>query len=491
MTYREALAYLREFVDYERLSGYVYDPARFNLARPRRVLAALGDPHRQFPSIHIAGTKGKSSTAALTESVLRAARFRTGLFISPHLTTFRERIQVGGQPIPKRDLARLVTEVRPVIESHREHRKEGRLSFFEVYFVLACVYFAETGRDVAVFETGLGGRLDATNVLDPEVAGITPIGFDHTRELGEALSQIATEKAGIIKRRTPVLCARQEKDALKVVSETARNREAAFGMVRVEGEPPPDETNGVQPPDWEVKVKPLKADWRGQSFTVEVGRLLPIGYGGREGLQTRVSSRRHWQALRQYPHLWIPLAGRHQLGNAGMAVGLLDVFRERRGRDLRGAEWIEALYGGLGKVRWRGRFDVVEQEPFLIVDCAHTRESALALRAAVEEFIPCDRIVLVLGVLADKDLHAVAEVLCPLADEVILAPPDNPRAESPSAMRSKVADICPDATEAPTVTTALALARRLAAKDDAILVTGSVYTAGEIIRNLQASDASE
>jgi dihydrofolate synthase/folylpolyglutamate synthase len=482
MTYAEALAYLNAFVDYEKLSGYVYDAARFNLARPRRLLHALGDPHTAFPSIHIAGTKGKSSTAALTESVLRAARFRTGLFISPHLTTFRERIQVAGEPIPEADLARLVTETQPVIDAEIEHPEEGRLSFFEVYFALACRYFADTRRDVAVFETGLGGRLDGTNVLQPVVCGITAIGFDHMRELGDTLAKIAGEKAAIIKPRTPVLAARQGRDALKVISQTAREREAEFGLVTVEGAPIPDETNGAQPPDWEVQVKPGKGDLRGQSFTVEMGRLLPVGRGGREGTRARVSSRTQWQSVRRYPHLWIPLVGRHQLANAGMAVGLVDVFRERRGRDVRSEEWIEALYAGLGKVQWHGRFEVFETEPFVILDCAHTRESAEALRETLQELVKHDRLVLILGVLADKNLRAIAEVLCPIAATVILAPPDNPRAESPAAMRAKVADLCADAVEAPTVTTALALARTLAGKADAILVTGGVYTVGEVLR---------
>ncbi|MGD8238532.1 MAG: Mur ligase family protein, partial [Armatimonadota bacterium] len=233
MTYQEAIAYLESFVDYEKLMGYVYDPVRFNLARPRRLLSALGNPQDRFDTIHIAGTKGKGSTAIMTDAILRAAGLRSGLFTTPHLVSFRERIVTDGQLIPQPDLAALVQRVRPTIEEHKEHADEGRLSFFEIYTALALLHFAEREVDIAVVECGLGGRLDATNVLSPLVCAITPIDIDHTAELGDTLAAIAGEKAGIIKSRTPVVVAPQEPEAGDVILAAARDRNAEVCSVTV------------------------------------------------------------------------------------------------------------------------------------------------------------------------------------------------------------------------------------------------------------------
>ncbi|RKY04670.1 bifunctional folylpolyglutamate synthase/dihydrofolate synthase, partial [Candidatus Poribacteria bacterium] len=233
MDFASALRYLESFFNYERDPARRYDSRRFNLERVRKLLAELGNPHDSGAEIvHIAGTKGKGSTAHMIESILRKAGYRTALYTSPHLVTPRERIRVEGEMIPEEEFAALVEEIKPVAERMRDDPDHGRLTFFEVYTAMAFSYFARKGAEVWVVETGLGGRLDATNVVSPLLTVITLIGFDHTQLLGDTLDRIAYEKAGIIKRGVPVVSAPQPPEAMEVIER--RCSELGARLVKVE-----------------------------------------------------------------------------------------------------------------------------------------------------------------------------------------------------------------------------------------------------------------
>ena len=275
MTYQDALAYIYSLTDYEQKGFAAYAPEFYDLDRMRRLLALLGDPQDQFRAVHITGTKGKGSTAAMIESVLRAAGHSTGLFTSPHLHTFRERIRVGGRLISEGAVVRMLQDIRPAVEQIPD------ITTFEVMTGLAFAWFAEQGVTWAVLEVGLGGRLDATNVVIPAVAVITSISRDHMAVLGESLAEIATEKAGIIKERVPVVSAPQADEALNVIEGTCRLKDAPLTLVGR---------------DWTWQIGNAGVD--GQSFTAF------------HGAQTVGEFR-------------IPLLGEYQVSNATTALAVL------------------------------------------------------------------------------------------------------------------------------------------------------------------------
>jgi len=307
-TYRSTLKYLYSLTDYEKKGLAAYAPEFYNLDRVRQLLALLGNPQQAFRSIHVAGTKGKGSTAAMTESILRCAGFRTGLYTSPHLHTFRERIQVSGEMISEDDVVRLVA-----MNQRLAGQIEG-VTTFEIMTALAFTWFVEKQVDCAVVEVGLGGRLDATNVILPEVSVITSISYDHTAILGETLAQIAREKAGIIKRGVPVVTAPQAGEALAVIEEISRQN--ASPLIRVGR-------------DWTWEPGAIHLD--GQGFTARHG-------------------------LEQLPGLWIPLLGQHQLENATTAIAAVSLLQPS---DASRAVSPPAVYDGLRSVQWPGRLEIL------------------------------------------------------------------------------------------------------------------------------------
>ncbi len=325
LSYVEALKYIQGFTDFEVSQDPVQAATRFNLQRLARLCELAGTPQSRFKSLHVAGTKGKGSTAAMLDSILRAAGYRTGLFTSPHLHDFRERIRVNGALIGEQEMADAVARLQPLVdELHRRHPELGRLTTFEMITALAFVHFAERNVDFAVLETGLGGRLDATNVVEPLVAVITSISYDHTQVLGNTLEQIATEKAGIIKPGASVVCAPQEDEALAVVEATCRKRGARLALVGR---------------DW---------TWEGANSSFQVAG--PLG---------------------AYAPLSIPLLGIHQLVNATTAVAAIDALRWR------GIEVApEYIREGLENVCWPGRLEVLARQPLVVVDGAHNADSA-------------------------------------------------------------------------------------------------------------------
>ncbi|MCS7286205.1 MAG: folylpolyglutamate synthase/dihydrofolate synthase family protein [Anaerolineae bacterium] len=428
LSYREALEFIYSFTDYEKLKGYRYSPEEFNLARMEKLLEFAGNPHTFFRSLHVAGTKGKGSTCAIMESVLRAQGYRTGLYTSPHLHTFRERIRIAGELVSEEDVASGIEELRPLIE------KVPGLTTFEIMTALAFFLFAHKGVEVAVVEVGLGGRLDATNVITPMVSVITSIGYDHMQLLGNTLASIAREKAGIIKKGIPVVSAPQEEEALLVIEETARLRGSPLILAGR---------------DWVWEdVEKGRED---QVFTVK--RLNPPGFSVRVRL---------------------PLLGVFQPVNATVAVAALD---QARSQGLQVTD--EAIVEGLEKVKWPGRLEVLQNSPLFIVDGAHNVDSARRLAQSLRELFSWNRFILVFGASSDKDIPGMLKELLPLADVVFFTRARNPRAASPEAILKEAQVLGFDGKVVEPANKAVEEALKEALAEDVVCVTGSLFLVAE------------
>jgi dihydrofolate synthase/folylpolyglutamate synthase len=422
-TYRDTLAYIYSYTNYEQRGLPSYTAAHYDLARTEALLARLGHPQRAFQSLLIAGTKGKGSTAAFSESMLRAAGYRTGLYTSPHLHTFRERIQLGGAMISKSDVIRLTQTLEP-------HLKEIEgLTAFEIITAMAFYAFAEANIQVAVLEVGLGGRLDATNVSHPAVAVITSISYDHTHLLGETLWLIAREKAGIIKPGALVISAPQVPEAMTIIEEVCAGRRAELVVV------------GEEEYRWESG----RATLRGQAFEVDGERYR------------------------------IPLLGRHQLVNATTALAALDGLEQRTGLPVP----LPARQQGLQRTRWPGRLEILGRKPFVVVDSAHNGDSASKLRTALGDFFPGYRVTLVLGASGDHPFAHVLGELLPLAHQVFVTRARHPRAAAPETLAQTVADLGYQASVVASVPDALEAALQSAGPKDLVCIAGSIFTVAD------------
>jgi dihydrofolate synthase/folylpolyglutamate synthase len=431
MNYLETIAYLHSLTDYEKTRIERYTPETLDLSRVERLLAAVGDPHTCFPAIHIAGTKGKGSTAALCEACLRAAGYRTGAYTSPHLHTFRERIQVAGQKIDREQVVALADEIRQVIE------RVPDVTTFEAITAMGFLYFARAEVDVAVVEVGLGGRLDATNVLTPEVSVITSLSLDHTYLLGETLAEIAYEKAGIIKPGIPVVSAPQRAEAMSVLETISRERGSPLTEIGR---------------DW--RYEPGPADLDGQTFTI----LRDAGdASGLDG------------------EYWMPLLGRHQLENAASAIAALDILRQR---DF--CIPVEAVREGVRTVHWPGRLEVLARDPLIVGDCAHNPYSARVLRQALEEWFPNRRWVLIFGASVDKDVAGILEALLPICEYIIVTRSDHPRAATPTELADVVASVGSGAEISVNVNKSLRRGLTMLDPDSGLLVTGSIFLVADV-----------
>ncbi len=447
MTYQEAVGYLDSFLNYERTTAYRY-PEAFSLDRVRQLLERLGDPHLRYPSVHVAGTKGKGSTCAFIARVLSAAGLKTGLYTSPHLISFRERIQVDGEPISEQELTGVVEQVRQVAP-------QG-LTFFEVTTACALLHFAQVGVEAAVVEVGLGGRLDATNVLTPEVCVITPVSRDHMPKLGNTVEEITREKAGILKQSVPAVLSPQQPEGLRVVETAAASRDAPLHRV-----------------EREMAIEELAADLSG----------------------SRVNLR---SPERTYRNLRIPLAGRHQQWNAAAAVRAAELFLER-GRVPAGSESARSPAGrledwvreGLSRTVWPGRCQWVPGAPSLLLDGAQNAASARALRDTVTELAPGRRVTLVVGCSQEKDLKGIAREWAGWADRIVLTRANVPRAESVEDLRRAFRSCAPGLEERACVEEALERARTLAGGEGLVVVSGSLFVVGEALASLCGSPAAK
>ncbi|MGD9317313.1 MAG: folylpolyglutamate synthase/dihydrofolate synthase family protein [Anaerolineae bacterium] len=425
-TYRDALRYMYGFTDYEKRGFAAYAPEFYDLERVERLLALLGEPQRTFQAVHIAGTKGKGSTSAMIESVLRVAGYRTGLYTSPHLHTFRERIQAHGEMISEADIVRLVDEMRPLVDQVAD------VTTFEVMTSLAFAWFAEQGIEWAVVEVGLGGRLDATNVVSPAVAVITSLSYDHTAVLGDTLALIAAEKAGIIKQGVPVISAPQPEEALAVIEATCEEKGAPLTLVGR---------------DWWWEAGAVSLE--GQQFTVCHDR------GGVTDLR-------------------IPLLGEHQLINATTAIATLSLL-QADGLDLP----LPAIREGMQAVSWPGRFEILGRQPLVIADSAHNGDSARKLVATVRAVCDYQHLHVILGASADHATPELMEALLAGADRAIATQAKHPRAADPAWLQDRAATLGYHLEVSETVAQALDLALAGAGPEDLVLCTGSVFVAGD------------
>jgi dihydrofolate synthase/folylpolyglutamate synthase len=418
-TYTQALDYLNQFINYERQRSVPYSAETLNLDRMRDVLARLGNPQQAYPSIHIAGTKGKGSTAAMIESILRAAGYRTGLYTSPHLHTFRERIRVRGELIAREMFAALVDEIEPHVAS------VPGLTWFEIVTALGFLHFERSAVEVGVIEVGLGGRFDATNVVTPLVSVITSLSLDHMAWLGHTLDQIAFEKAGIIKPGRPAVSAPQPPEALAVIERVAQEREAPLTVIA----PSP------------VLLSSSEKGRRGEGETFFI-----------DGSVYRTA-----------------LLGLHQIDNAALAI---TAVRQASGLSIAD----EAIAQGLAGVQWPGRFEIAHREPPLVFDGAHNGDSAERLAATLEEVFPGRSWTLIFGASADKDIAAMLDALLPRAGRLIVTRARSARAADLEAIAQQAADRRRSVETASSV--AEAVERALAAGAPAI-VTGSLFVVAE------------
>jgi len=444
MDYREAIAYIIERSGYDR--GFVanpFDAETVGLQRTAWLLEALGHPERGFTVVHIAGTKGKGSTGACVAAILRAAGRRVGFYSSPHLHTFRERIQIDGMPIAPEDFAALTAEIAAVNRRLAEARPDwGEATAFEVSTALAFLAFARAGVEVGVVEVGLGGRLDATNVVTPAVAVITPISYDHTAILGNTLSAIAAEKGGIIKPGRPVVIGPQPAEALATLERIAAER----------GSP----------------VYRAGRDWHATGTDAAFNLTGP------------------WGTLRD---LRLALRGRHQVENAATAVAACWLLREQ-GLDIPEV----AIRAGLAAVNWPGRLEVVREQPLVVVDGAHNVDAAARLAEALVDTFGPRRRTFVLGIARDKDISAMLKILAPLADRIIATASHHPRAADPAQVAAAARAAGGTGTtveEAPDIATGLRHALDAAAPDDLICVTGSLYAVSEAREALGLAQADD
>ena len=433
MTYQEAVHYLNGFLNYEQVVTYRY-PEAFSLDRISHLMGQLGHPHRRYPTLHVAGTKGKGSTCAFAASILQAAGLQVGLYTSPHLISFRERIQINGQPIPEEDLVGVVEQIQPFVSPD--------LTYFEVTTACAFLHFALEKVEVAVIEVGLGGRLDATNVLEPAVTGITPISLDHMTKLGNSLGKIALEKAGILKSSVPLVMGIQEPEASEVIRRVASAQIAP-----------------LHPVEQEVKAEILRVDRNGTRCRLKT----PAGF---------------------YPDLFIPLLGRHQVMNAAMAIRMVELLAGCPGRF---SLLEESVRKGIARTSWPGRCQWFGEIPPLFLDGAQNTASAEVLRRSVEELFPGRRVTLVLGVSLDKDLEGMAQVFGPWADRLLLTRALVPRAESPEVLAQLFRPWHPHPLILGSVPEAIGRARSETRPQDLIVVSGSLFVVGEALQALTLS----
>lgn len=441
--YQKTLDFLYSFVDYSLQRNFLYTPEKFDLSRMKQFVAALGMPHQQYPIIHVAGTKGKGSVTALCASAFQAAGYQVGLYISPHLEDYAERIQINRTPIPHSDLVDLVEEIKPLIASIPE------LTTFEITTGLAFYYFSKMKVDIAVVEVGLGGRLDATNVVTPVVSVITSLSYDHTHLLGNTLADIAVEKAGIIKPGIPAVLAPQKDEAQQAVERIAAERGSKLFQV---GE--------------DFRYAPLTHSIDGQSLIVWSSADQKYMDQYLESGETN-----DWEPIR----LSIPLLGYHQVDNAVTAYAALQVARQR-GLDLGD----QAIHQGFAQVQWPGRFEVLRRDPPLVIDSAHNRDSALKLRLALEDYFPGLPVILIFGASEDKDIRGMIAELIPRVRMIIATQAVHPRAADPNWLVELAHQYGRPARAVPSVKNALQEALSVAGKDDLILAAGSIFMAAEV-----------
>lgn len=444
---------------------------KFDLAHVRVLLGALNHPERKFPGVLIAGTNGKGSTAATLASILRASGLRTGLYTSPHLVRINERIRISGEEISDDDFALLHDVVDRTAERLVE---EGELpwhpSFFEMLTAIAFEHFAQNKVQIAVLEVGMGGRLDATNVIEPRVSVITDISLDHQKFLGNSVAEIAREKAGIIRPGGVVVTLPQQPQANDVIGNTILEL-GARGVSAVPYVPPV--SPGSEQYFARTGAKP---------FVAEIAEAHAEGAEKSHTKTGAFLSRYPLQVMGQQILVQTPLVGRHQLRNIAIAIATAEVL-SHQGFDITP----QTIERGIRETRWPGRFQVLPargDSPEYVFDVAHNPAGAWALRSTLSSCYEDRPLTFVFGAMRDKEIGEMAEILFPLALRVIATRADNPRSATADEIREAAARTASDIEEAVDVSSALDRVRSLAGPQDVVVVTGSIYIVGEAMRIL-------
>jgi dihydrofolate synthase/folylpolyglutamate synthase len=439
LNYTQAEEYLNSFVNYEQIPGISYVQPGYSLDHVEELLNRMGSPHLSARTVHIAGTKGKGSVAAMIAQVLTGSGYKTGLYISPHFHTIRERISIDGNLISEADFAAAMEEVKPFVESMRQDAALRQLTYFEALTALAFAYFRKKLVEFQVLEVGLGGRLDATNVVKPEVCIITPISLDHTQILGNTLKEIAREKAGIIKPGCRVVLSPQPEEAAAVIKDTCHEREAHVVQVGKE-----------------ITCQKTGGDVFHQSLAVK-GRINDY-------------------------NLRIPLLGDYQLENAAAAVAALEILASM-GFAISATD----IAQGMARVQWAGRFHILQQNPTVLVDGAHNVSSMRGLVRNVGAYFGRKRTLVVFGTSTDKDIPGIVSELVSLASQVIVTQASQSRAASPSTLAAEFRRRGVQTETSESVPQGISRALSEANSTDLVCVTGSLFVVGETLDYFSAS----
>ena len=428
-------------ITYSEALDYIYDLTKYGiklgLKNINYLLYLLGEPHKKLKIIHVAGTNGKGSTCSLISSILQSDGYKVGIYTSPHLVDFTERIKIDHKPIDRKKVSELLERIKPYIEKVANTPSYGHPTFFEVITSMAFLYFFEEQVDFLVLEVGLGGRLDATNVCEPLISVITHIDYDHMDKLGNSLEEIAREKGGIIKPEGIVISSNQYEEAYNEIKKIA------------------DEKNSlIYSTGKEMNYEIVKSDIKGVIFNLK-------------GI------------YHNYKNLHTPLLGRHQADNATTAITAVETLK------IKGINISEkAIRDGLEKVKWTGRLEIIQSNPILILDGAHNPNGVKVVRDALKEIFSYHQLILVLAIFADKDYKKMIQILAPNADLIITTRAKNPRATPPRIIAKEAAQYIDKnkiiVTE--NIPQAINCALSKSKKDDLICITGSLYTVGEAKR---------
>ena len=425
--YQSTLNFLYSFIDYSLTRNLRYSPEKFNLERMKSVMHLLGDPHLDYPVVHVAGTKGKGSTCALIANVLKTAKYKVGLYTSPHLQEFTERIKVDNIDIEKDILISLVEEIKPIINN-----LEG-LTTFEITTALAFLFFSRIKVDIAVIEVGLGGRLDATNVVQPMVSIITTISKDHVKILGNTLEKIAKEKAGIIKNNIPVIISFQKPRITQLIKTITQDNNSPFLEVQRE-----------------YRYKSITHSLDGQEFSL-------FGVDGEKII------------------LHLPLLGVHQIQNAITAYSAIQVIK-KNGFIITN----QNIYEGFAKVNWPGRFEILSKKPFLIIDSAHNTDSIRKLLNTVKLLFPYKEIILIFGASEDKDIAGMLHILIPKVHSLITTQSIHPRALDAEMVLAIAQKQGKNGVSISSIEDAFKHALKNWTEKSVIIATGSIFVAAAI-----------
>lgn len=429
--YNKALDYLYSFVDYSLKHSSELAKAEFNLDRMFTLMEELGNPQNKYPIIHVAGTKGKGSVSALCSAALGAGGYKVGLYTSPHLLDYCERIQINGEPIAHELMVRLVEEIKPAVA------RVPFLTTFEITTALGFLAFARQGCNAAVIEVGLGGRLDATNIVTPKVSVITSLSYDHMAVLGDTLAKIAGEKAGIIKQGVPVVSSPQKDEALEVLERVSKLKNCGFTLVGK------DVTFGKMGGSLDSQTLYVTSGYHPAKFVIT-----------------------------------IPLLGEHQIENTATAYATLKASKLKLSDG--------SIQNGFSQVKWRARFEIARRHPPVIFDSAHNQDSFIKLRQTLDEYFPGQQIYLIFGASEDKNIPGMFAEMRQRIKRLIVTRADHPRALQPEEIIELANQTGVESETVTPVDSALARALELSAKDGSIVLSaGSMFVTAEVMQAWQ------